>query len=196
MNFLAHILLSGDKEKMVIGNFIGDFVKGKQIENYEKEIKNGILLHREIDSFTDDHPIVLESKKRLWDRFHHYAAIVVDVFYDHFLATNWEEYKKTSLLKFTEDFYGMTKSYHGVIPERAKKMLFYMERDNWLYSYRLVDGIQNVLTGMSRRTKFESGMENAHVELRNHYHEFQSEFNDFFPQLMKHSNDFISTLDP
>ena len=76
MNFLAHIYLSGGDEKTIIGNFIGDFVKGNQILNFEKEVMNGILLHREIDRFTDDHPIVLESKKRLWETYHHYSITI------------------------------------------------------------------------------------------------------------------------
>ncbi|MDD3273470.1 MAG: DUF479 domain-containing protein, partial [Bacteroidales bacterium] len=61
MNYLAHIYLSGSNRQLQVGNFIGDFVKGRKHENYPKGIQKGILLHREIDRFTDCHPLFIET---------------------------------------------------------------------------------------------------------------------------------------
>ena len=101
MNFLAHIYLSFENPKILVGNFIGDFVKGKKLELYGDEIQKGILLHREIDDYTDSHPIVLETKKRLRPNYHHYAPVISDVYYDHFLASLWSNYHKTPLIEYT-----------------------------------------------------------------------------------------------
>src|SRR5690606_6470869 len=105
MNFLAHIYLSGDDPNVVIGNFIADGIKGKDYQKFPTEIQHGILLHREIDTFTDAHPIVRQSTKRLHKNFGHYSGVLVDVFYDHFLAKNWKHYHEQPLAKFVENFY-------------------------------------------------------------------------------------------
>ena len=192
MNFLAHIFLSGDNQKITIGNFLGDFVKGVQMEDFEPEIRTGIVLHREIDSYTDAHPVVLKSKERLRPKYSHYSPVIVDVFYDHFLAKKWESYSSEDLEIFTTNFYGMTKEFHDVMPHAATHMLTYMKRDNWLYNYQLTEGIDRALTGMSRRTKFESKMEHAAKDLVKDYEEFSSEFSEFFPDLQRHCHQFIS----
>lgn len=180
---------------IIIGNFIGDFVKGNKLENYEKDIKRGIQLHREIDQYTDNHPIVLESKKRLWDKYHHYSPVIVDVFYDHFLAKNWTDYHHQPLFKFTEDIYQMLEDNRDKLPERVKKMLFFMRQDNWLLNYQTIEGIRRALTGMSKRTKFISGLDQAHDDLTENYEAFQQDFQSFFPKLTQHSKDFLASLD-
>ena len=194
MNFLAHIHLSGKNEPIIIGNFIGDFVKGKEIDNYDERIRNGIVLHREIDHFTDNHEVVLESKKRLRPRYRHYAPVIIDVYYDHFLATHWSKYSSEDLKRFTEHFYALTANYKDQIPDRARYILRYMKRDNWLYNYQFLDGIRRALTGMSQRTKYDSKMEHAVEELRENYESFEQEFFEFFPALQSHCDAFIKSL--
>ena len=63
MNHLAHLFLSRHSEKMMVGNFIADGVKGKKYLAYEDEIADGIVMHRAIDTFTDTHETVSHSKQ-------------------------------------------------------------------------------------------------------------------------------------
>lgn len=175
----------------MIGNFIGDFVKGKQFELYEEQIRKGILLHREIDRYTDSHKVVKQSKKRLQPTYRHYSPVIVDVFYDHFLSANWDKYSERSLLTYTKGFYSLTEKFKTIIPERAIYMLKYMKAGNWLYNYQFVEGIDQALTGMSKRTKFDSGMENASIDLQKEYDAFKSEFELFFPDLVAHANKYL-----
>lgn len=186
MNFLAHIFLSGGHDKIMVGNFIGDFVKGKSaMEKFETEIIRGIELHRAIDEFTDKHPIVSESKNRLRPKYRHYSGVIVDVFYDHFLAKNWKDYHPVPLPDFAAQAYNTLRSFDKILPEDVKYMLPYMVKGNWLLNYSKIEGIHQALSGMSRRTKFQSKMEEASEELYLHFDEFQKEFNQFFPELRK-----------
>ena len=184
MNFLAHAYLSGNDNKILVGNFIGDFIKGKQFQEYDERIKRGIILHREIDSYTDSHKIVHHSKAILTEKYRHYSGVIVDIFYDHFLAKNWSDYHDKGLLEYTEGVYNTLQDHHQILPARMRQMLTYMVPDNWLYNYSFLEGIQQVLKGMSRRTKFDSGMENAVADLEDHYEEFQDDFKLFFPDLI------------
>jgi len=191
MNFLAHLHLSGDNEEVMVGNFIGDFVKGRNLrEKFGEGIARGVELHRAIDEFTDRHPIVKQSKSRLWPTYRHYSAVIVDIFYDHFLAANWLSYTDEPLGVYAERAYRLMATHDHLLPEQVKYMLGYMIRGNWLVNYAQVEGIQRALTGMSRRASFESKMEQAVQDLRLHYDEFQSDFDQFFPMLKQYADEW------
>lgn len=192
MNFLAHLHLSGNDPNIMVGNFIGDFVKGKKVENYEPRIAKGILLHRAIDYFTDTHQIVAKSKGRLRDKYRHYSGVIVDIFYDHILASNWSQYHKESLEKFANEAYNLVLSYEEILPKKVLYMLPYMMKNNWLVSYASIDGISSVLLGMSRRTKYRSRMEEATKELEEDYDLYKKEFKEFYPELVEHASKFIA----
>lgn len=193
MNFLAHIYLSGDDPFITLGNFMGDFVKGNQVNDYPEKVRLGITLHRAIDEYTDTHEVVLQSKKRLRSDYRHYSPVIVDVYYDHFLARYWADYHATPLPEYTNSFYDMIYNHTELLPERARRMFSYMSRDNWLLGYRQIQGIEQALAGMSRRTKFESGMERAGENLRSDYELFKSEFDLFFPDLISYTSTLRSS---
>lgn len=194
MNFLAHIYLSGENEEVKLGNFFGDFIKGRQVQVYSQAIQAGIHLHRFIDRFTDSHEVVRKSKLRLRGEFRHYSPVIVDVFYDHFLAKNWRNYHRQDLIAYTEEFYKLALRHKQAFPEKAGYMLNYMAADNWLYGYRYTEGIRRALSSMARRTSFVSGMERAHLALEEHYAAFEAEFRLFFPQLVLASEQHLSEL--
>lgn len=197
MNFLAHLYLSGNDPNIQLGNFIGDFVKGRNLtEQFDASIAKGIELHRAIDAFTDKHPIVKQSKVRLREKYRHYAPVIVDIFYDHYLAKNWERFHKTFLPDFAEQTYSMIMSRSDILPEKVKWMMPYMIKQDWLTSYARMDGIGRVLGGMSRRTPYESKMHEAVEDLQVHYTDFEKEFFEFFPELEAHSKEFLATHAP
>lgn len=192
MNFLAHLFLSGSNAEIMVGNFIGDFVRGKNFrERYSPSIALGIELHREIDEFTDNHSVVLESKKRLRPKYRHYSPVIIDMFYDHFLAKNWNTYSTTPLDKYAQDAYAILRKYDATVPDQVKRLLPYMIQGNWLYNYSHVEGIHRALSGMAQRTPYASKMEEASRDLEEHYDLFQNEFTLFFPELQKISSDYI-----
>ncbi|MDR6844365.1 acyl carrier protein phosphodiesterase [Flavobacterium granuli] len=194
MNFLAHIYLSGDNDLIKIGNFMADGIRGKQFENYPLEIQKGIILHRFIDTYTDAHPIFRKSTKRLHDKYHHYAGVIVDVFYDHFLAKNWNNYSDESLVDFTNHFYQSLRDNYDFLSERTKGMMPYMIEYNWLVSYQTIGGISRILTQMDGRTKNESKMRFSSNELIEFYTEFEQEFITFFEDVRIHSKQKLMTL--
>ena len=192
MNFLAHLYLSGNDPDVQLGNFIGDFVKGRNLtEQFDIGIATGIELHRVIDEFTDKHPIVKLSKDRLRPKYRHYAPVIVDIFYDHYLAKNWDRFHPTFLPDYAESIYAMVMSRKSVLPEKVLWMMPYMIKGNWLTNYAKIDGIGSVLKGMSRRTPYDSKMHEAIEEMKSSYHDFETEFLDFFPYLARHAKDFL-----
>jgi len=171
---------------MMVGNFIADAVKGKKYSDYEDEIARGILMHRDIDTFTDANEIVAHSKSFFRERYGLYSGILIDLFYDHFLAIDWKNYSDEPLSSFTERAYSVFEKYFPIMPERNQIMFPYMKKENWLLSYSHLEGIQRSLTGMSRRIRKHPGIENALTELELHYNEVGNDFKNYFPQLQQH----------
>ncbi|HCA82988.1 MAG TPA: DUF479 domain-containing protein [Flavobacteriales bacterium] len=184
MNFLAHALLSGNDPLVRAGNFVGDSVKGSQLQHYPVAMQKGILLHRFIDSFTDTHSVVHESKSLLRQRFGKYAGVVADVIYDHYLARNWDlHHDHLDLSSYAKETYSILQTNFEQLPERSKEFLPYMIRQDWLSSYKTREGISLILLRMSKRTGFVSGMEKAEEELEERDHIYEEHFSRFFPEL-------------
>lgn len=183
MNFLAHLYLSYDNKNILIGNFIADAVKGNKHENYTKEIQAGILLHREIDNFTDTHPITKQSKRRLNERYRHYKGVIIDILYDHYLAKNWLNYSEIPLGIYADNIYAFLTENMDTFPEELQKLLPNMIQYNWLLNYASLEGIERVLGGMNRRTKGISQMNLAIEDLKLNYLELDEDFTIFFKEL-------------
>lgn len=194
MNFLAHIYLSGDNDLIKIGNFMADGIRGKHFETFPMEIQKGIILHRAIDTFTDAHPVFRQSTKKLHSRYHHYAGVIVDVFYDHFLAKNWSVYSNENLEEYIQLFYTSLKDNRPILTERTIGIMPYMFEQNWLSSYQTIEGIDTILTQMDSRTKNKSKMRFATDELKEFYTEFEQDFTLFFEDLRNHAREKLADL--
>lgn len=193
MNFLAHLYLSGADHDLLVGNFIADHVKGKQaLSQFSIPVVRGILLHRAIDQFTDSHPLVAQSKNRLRAKYRHYSGVLVDVFYDHFLAKNWSNYHVESLESYASGAYAILSNRSTEFPASVQQFLPYMIRGNWLVAYSRIDGIHRALTGMSRRTPYDSKMDEAITELTKYQPEFEAEFQEYFPQLIAFTETYLN----
>ena len=184
MNYLAHIYLSGESEQIKVGNFIGDFVKGNKHQQYPQQVAFGILLHRRIDSFTDQHPAVRQCIQLLRPGYGKYAGIVADVFFDHFLAFNWPDYSLDSLRQFTKNAHGIFLSNFGLLPLRVKQFLPFLIYHKRLESYAKQENMLPVLEIMSRHTSLPSNEKWAMQMLSQEYEQFEALFRSFFPELI------------
>lgn len=194
MNFLAHVYLSFEDPQIALGNFFADHIRGNHYKHLPIKVQKGILLHREIDTFTDAHPIAKQSSKRLHKNYSHYSRVIVDIFYDHFLAKNWEQYSKIPLFDYVGQFYELLEINFELLPLKTQRMLPYMMSENWLYNYNNLHGIANVLNGMNRRTKYRSKMNLAITDLEEHYSDFETEFTLFFKELITFSRQKFELL--
>jgi acyl carrier protein phosphodiesterase len=194
MNFLAHIYLSGNNDLIKIGNFMADGIRGNDYLSFPDDVKKGILLHRQIDTFTDSHLVYRKSKHRLHEKYGHYAGVIMDILYDHFLAKNWKKYSQEKLEDFVSNFYKSLESNTEILTEKTKSMMPYMIDQNWLTSYATIAGIEMILFQMDYRTKHRANMQEAIVELQDFYIKFEEEFTIFFDELRSFSNQIVLKL--
>lgn len=168
MNYLAHLYLSGEDEKIITGNFIGDYVKGKNYLNYPGKIREGVLLHRKIDTFTDQHPRFREVKKLLRENFGLYSGIIADIFYDHLLARNWQNYAPVSLREFSKKVHAILLSHFFYLPPRVQGFLPVLIKNRRLESYARPEGIRKSLEIMSSYTSLPEYAHRAVETLETH----------------------------
>ena len=191
MNHLAHVFLSGKDENIMMGNLIADFITGRETRLCAPKFLPGIQLHYAIDVYTDAHPIVKESTKHLHPYHHKYAPVVVDVFYDFFLARHWSVYAPhmnitLGLREFVNHTYTVLQKNIADFPEKLSKPLPNMIKNDWLFQSTQLEGQKKIFSMLHKRANFENNFNDA----VNHLLEFQSdlekEFNLFFPDLIAH----------
>jgi acyl carrier protein phosphodiesterase len=188
MNFLAHAYLSFNQPEVLVGNMISDFVKGRKKLDYPQQVQNGIMLHRFIDTFTDDHPVTREAKKVFAPVAGLYAGAFMDVVYDHFLALDISQHSEESWLQFSQATYGTLQQHYDILPLKFANMLPYMKEQDWLYNYRFHWGIENSFAGLVRRAKYLSDSKPAFSIFEQEYEYLQSCYNRFFPFVKNHAH--------
>lgn len=185
MNYLAHVFLADNHPEAIIGNLLGDFVKGSLNNIYNPKIRDGIRLHRLIDQFTDSHRIFRASKTLISQQRRRFAAIIIDIVYDHYLAKNWHNYCTITLEDFSKNIYITLSENVALLPENLQKRLPLMIEEDWLSSYKQIDAIDRTFQRVSRRFSRENSLATAVEELTRNYTQFEADFQSFFPELIE-----------
>ncbi len=194
MNFLAHLTLSNNDDDILIGNFIADSTRSAEYHRYKKQVVYGIELHHKIDAYTDSHPVVEESKERLRPRHGKYAGVIVDIFYDHYLARDYHRYGEYPLADFAQRCYSLFERRFSELTQGTQRMLPFMKRGNWLVNYGTEAGMRKVFSGMSHRASFNNHMNTAVDDLVAFYADFKKDFEAFYPQLEDYVQQEIQEL--
>jgi acyl carrier protein phosphodiesterase len=180
VNYLAHAYLSFNDPEILLGNLISDFVKGKKKFDYPKVVQQGITLHRAIDEFTDQHKATKEAKEFFRPHYRLYSGAFIDVVYDHFLATDENEFSEKSLYEFSMAVYSMVDKYGLLLPERFATMFPYMKNHNWLFNYRSLQGTNKSLGGVVRRSVYLTESDTAFNLFQKHYQPLQQCYRQFW----------------
>lgn len=185
MNYLAHLFLADPTPESMLGNVLADFVRGKAHLTLPPAVQEGVVLHRRVDAFTDSHPVTHRSMARVRERWGWFSGILIDVFYDHFLAIDWDRYSRQPLREFIDNAYAVLLAHQPLMPPDMQAVVQRMVRDDRLTSYAHLEGIAQALARISRLfRRREVNLEPAVEELQLHYEELRADFHDFFPQLI------------
>jgi acyl carrier protein phosphodiesterase len=186
MNYLGHLILSGTNEELMVGNFIGDHVTNKTLSQFSLAVQSGIHLHREIDIFTDTHSISRSLRGILFKEHRHRSRVILDLFYDHFLAADFDELTSTSLPLYTENIYQILASHLETMPISAQKYYTAMRKYGWLEQYAQTNGIRSILHAMSSRRQNTTSMGSSVDILEDQYLHFKTQSHVFFKDLFAH----------
>ncbi|WP_428605468.1 ACP phosphodiesterase [Sedimenticola sp.] len=187
MNYLAHLLLSSEDPDERLGSLIADFTRGRLetlAKHYSPGVMRGIALHRQVDRFTDDHPRVQRSRRRIAQPYRRYSGIMLDILYDHFLSCYWGEFSRYDRRHFIQDVYRLLEQRRDELPGPLKELAPRMQREDWLGSYRDLAVIERVYQRMSSRMRQPNHLGGSMVEVHRHYSELTEDFKAFFPELV------------
>jgi len=190
MNFLFHLYLSGDDPDVLTGNLMGDFVKGRIGDHYPPRMRSGIVLHRRIDSFAQNHLLFRQSKQRIDPGFGHWRGVLVDMFYDHFLADEWNRWSPESFESYLSRARRTVENNHRYLPERMRGLLPIIF-DTMLPSYRTVAGVGLSLERMSQRIQRVNPLAEGAGELQRNHAGLQNDFREFMPEVQRNVSDYL-----
>ena len=188
MNYLAHAFLSLNQDDIQVGNLMGDFVKGNKYLLYPNKIKQGILLHRSIDSYTDQHPLIHEAIRFFKPDFRLSGGVFVDILFDHFLANDPRYFDEDELKAFTATVYKNLKHHEWRFDDKMKNFFFHMASYDWLYQYKYQEGLKRSIRGICKRHPVLGDSENVLNLVSQHYEALHQLFVQFFPELHQHVN--------
>lgn len=184
MNYLAHAFLSKNDHDLLIGNFIADHVRGNDFKNYPEKVIEGIRLHRQIDTFTDAHPLFKSSKRFFYDGFEKYSGVLVDIYFDHLLAKNFSVHAGVDLDTFSQNVYSVYLSNNHLIPTGSSRFLEYVIQNNIYTAYADIKGIEQVLNHLSHRIKHKSQLDHSLALFKSNQVELQQNFEAFLRDLL------------
>lgn len=182
MNYLAHLHLGGQTPDHWLGSLYGDFVKGRLEGRFSPALEAGIRLHRQIDAYTDSHPLVLAALERFPAARRRYAGIILDVFFDHCLALHWRDYDARPLARFTGQVYAVLGA-QDELPGRLAGVAPYLIAGDWLGSYVEFAVLEQVFQGIARRLSKPEGLAGAFAEVSALYEPLTEDFRQFYPVL-------------
>lgn len=187
MNYLAHLLLCDGRPESIVGSILGDFSRGVDLGALDPGVREAVALHFRVDAFTDAHPVVGESKQRIRPPHRRYAGVLVDMFYDHFLARRWDRYSAVPLAAFTTTVYEALEQAEAYLPERMTRVCRAMAAGDWLGSYVRLEAIDTALQRMSRRIMRANDLATGVNALIANYDLLEADFHRFFPELRDHA---------
>lgn len=193
MNFLAHMFLTYDDKELTVGNYVADFVRNRDLVLFSDRIVQGIMLHRHIDHFTDNHPEVLKSTRKLRARHNKYAPVVIDVFYDYILSVNWDKFSSVDKRSFADTIYVHLNEYSDDFPIHLQSISSRMIADDFLLQYGKKEGMEKTFRRIGRRAKFNSNFETAFQDLEENFDEINEGFLNFFPDLINEVKEYEFT---
>jgi len=195
MNFLAHAFLARDDVDLMVGSLMGDFVKGPLDGQYAPSITRGLILHRRVDTYTDAHAQVVRSRSRISPGRRRYAGILIDLFYDHYLAHHWSNYSATPLDEFTAAVYTSLLGRLQLLPERLQRIAPHMAQTDWLGSYRSTAAVGEALNRIGTRFKRGNPLLGSIEELIRNYAELEEDFQAFFPEVVRFAREYHAGAD-
>ncbi|WP_371188337.1 ACP phosphodiesterase [Thalassotalea maritima] len=186
MNYLAHLYFAKPTTYSMVGNLMGDFMKGVDITELPTATAKGVLNHRLIDKYTDNHPIVRQLKPRITTERRRFAGLIIDVAFDHFLARHWQQYHSQPLPDFCQQVYDLLNQYPHSLPGRMPRVVESMSQDDWLSGYHRMQLTGQAIDSIAKRIRFNNNLAGAISEVELHYQAFEQAFLTFFPQLQAH----------
>ena len=187
MNHFAHLVLAQPTVESTVGNLLGDFARGVNVDALPAPVRDGLINHREVDRFTDSHPLVLEMKRGFSRKRRRFAGIALDIYFDHLLICHWQRFERRSLEQLIADFYRRMSAGRELMPgpdmrRVTRRMIDY----DWFRSYGDIDAIAESLDRVAERIRFDNDFANAIEDLQRQHDFIRDAFLEFYPQLQKH----------
>ena len=190
MNYLAHLYFAKPTADSHFGNLLGDFGGHRHVAQLSEPVKNALNNHYLVDKFTDAHPVVKEAKQYFSPARRRFAGVAIDVVFDHFLITHWQQFSEQPLSDFKRNSFGLLNQRLAHMPPRMQRVVTSMTKNDWFKDYETINGVGTALDNIANRIRFANQFAGAAEDIKRHYYQLDAAFLAFFPQLITHVTEF------
>jgi acyl carrier protein phosphodiesterase len=184
LNHLAHFKVAHPDPDLLVGGFLGDFIKGRLKGEYPERVEAGIRLHRAVDAFADKHPVARQSSARFSKPFRRYGPILVDIIYDYALARAWDRYHDQDIRRFGDEVFDALERSAPLLPDPARQVAGRMNQTRSIEHYDEETFVERSFASIARRLKRDNPVDRAFGEFLEHRDELCEDFSQFFPDLV------------
>ena len=192
MNFLAHCVLARSHPDLMVGGFLGDFLKGRIPAELPARIADGVRLHRRLDAYSAEQPEIRRSVLRLPSELRRVAPVFVDLVADHVLARRFAELEGQSLISFTRYTYQVLDESRHLYPDSARRFLDAMRTHDLLGAYTEPRVIERAFLHIAERLRMKDIVAPAMASLQADYVGFETDFAHYYPDLKSHTADWLA----
>ncbi|MDO6460231.1 ACP phosphodiesterase [Granulosicoccaceae sp. 1_MG-2023] len=186
MNLLAHAFLGFDHDQLVVGQLAGDFIKGRDLSALPPMLAGGVRMHRQLDVWTDRHPVFRRSCARINPARRRVAGILVDILYDYSLARGWSAYGCTDLPEFAGFVYARLAQHAALLPASMQGFIRGAGDVGLFENYRTEQGIERAINHVQRRLRRSGGLlDGAFDEIMPLVPAIDRDFDAFFPAAVR-----------
>ena len=194
MNLLAHAYLSTPNASVLLGNMLGDDVKGMQIKLYPPGLRVGIQLHRYIDSFTDAHPLISEIKEIFQPAVGLYSGAIVDISMDYFLSNDSNIFTPKQWQGFARWAYKALETQQSWHIGGFKQYFPYLVSENWFTRYADEAFIEQSMRNLLRRVGKSAAYPTVKKQFEREQGQLAATYQAFFPLLRQHCQEKLPLL--
>lgn len=186
MNYLGHLYLSGNDPQLMQANLYGDFIKGSQLSHLPEIVRRGIQLHRNIDHFIDNHPVIHALLPVLRAELPRIASIAIDIYFDHLLAKNWERFHPQPLADYLQAVYRGFDLDDPVYPPEYRQFLTLLKQRNWIASYPTLEAVDRMSHNVSAQLSFPNKLADGKAVFLIHEKRISEAFFEYMPAANEH----------
>lgn len=189
MNFLTHLYFAPKSIENTTGLIIGNTAKANYLEKYNMEILKGIAMDMQIRVFAENHPAFYRSNQRIQTKYSKYSTFLVNIFYDHLLAKNWDKYSRISLENFSDQIYQIVLENISLYPYKIRKFSPEMISKKWITGMTSIEGTHQYIKMVSKTERFTTNLDQCLTGLMENYQEFSNDFEQYFKALCQFMED-------
>jgi acyl carrier protein phosphodiesterase len=183
MEILLNAYFTNPDPEAMVGSFLGSGYVNNHEHTFSSPIERGQAIGHSINDFIDNHPVCQQSIQLLSPKARKYGRTILKLYYDHFLARNWQQHSDIPYDQFCHEIVEVLKSHNHLFPYKPKRVVNRVIRKNLVSTLPTINGLNEYIREMTRYNSYNSSILESIGDLVKNYNSFSKDFDLIFPEM-------------